>query len=253
MQCKCNGFATLEKSLRGPAPNQGVPRNARIVAPGVAHHVTQRGTNKQTIFFSERDRDVYLGLLRTHSKETGLRILAYCLMDNHIHLVCVPEEPDSLAVSLRRAHGRCAQYVNALKQRGGHLWQGRFYSCPLDENHLWAALRYVELNPVRAGLVTKPEAHPYSSALAHLSLSGRDGEGILDMEFWKGATRDMRWGDLLEVVETNAELRQLRRATYAGNPLGTSDFVLRWGRSSGSGESVAASSGTFPPESRKRL
>ncbi len=236
MQCVCE-FGEI---FAGTGTKQGVPRNARIVAPGVAHHVTQRGTNKQTIFFSERNRDVYLGLLRTHSKETGLRILAYCLMDNHIHLVCVPEEPDSLAVRLRRAHGRYAQYVNALKQRSGHLWQGRFYSCPLDENHLWAALRYVELNPVRAGLVTKPEAHPYSSALAHLS--GRDGEGILDMEFWKGATRDMRWGDLLEVVETNAELLQLRRATYAGNPLGTSDFVLRWSRSSGSGESVAAAS-----------
>jgi putative transposase len=91
---------------------------------------------------------VYLDLLGHNSELVGLRILAYCLMVNHIHLVCVPEFEEALAICLRRKHGRYAQYLNARLLRSGHLWQNRFYSCPLDETHLWRAMGYVELNPV---------------------------------------------------------------------------------------------------------
>ena len=89
-------------------------------------------------------------------------------MENHIHLVAVPDEPHSLAVALRRAHGRYALYLNARRNRTGHLWQNRFYSCPLDRRHLWVALRYVERNPVRANLVARSEQYAWSSAAAHL-------------------------------------------------------------------------------------
>ena len=155
-----------------------------------------------------------------------MRLLAYCLMENHVHLVCVPEEEDSLAVCLRRTHGRYAQYFNARRQRSGHLWQSRFYSCPMDEMHLWAAIRYVELNPVRAGMVERAERYGYSSAAAHVS--GRDEGKLLDMEFWRGSGAGEEWGERLRVAETGEELRKMRRATYAGSALGDEAFVAKF-------------------------
>ena len=139
-------------------------RLPRVVAVGVPHHITQRGTDRQRVFFTDADREVYLSLLRTSSRETRLGILAYCLLPNHIHLVAVPEEPVSLAVALRRVHGRYAYYLNTRGGRTCHLWQNRFYSCALDTRHTRVALRYVERNPVRAGLADQPGAFRWSSA-----------------------------------------------------------------------------------------
>jgi putative transposase len=202
-----------------------MPRLARIVVPGSPHHVTQRGTDRQTVFFSRADRRVYLELLANKAQETETRILAYCLMPNHIHLIAVPEQADSLAVCLRRVHGRYAQYLNARRLRTGHLWQNRFYSCPLDERHLWTALRYVELNPVRAGFVSSAERYAWSSARAHAS--GKDTPAILDMEFWRDTGGSERWRELVETEEDQTDVKQLRRATYAGQPLGEKEFVER--------------------------
>jgi putative transposase len=202
-----------------------MPRSARWVVPGAAHHVTQRGTNRQIVFYSRRDRRVYLHQLTRNASAEGVRILAYCLMDNHIHLIVVPPAPDSLAVVLRRTHGRYAQYFNARKGRSGHLWQNRFYSCPMDEHHLWAALRYVERNPVRAGLTPAAGAWAWSSAAAHLGeaapLAG------LDLAFWRESGGAERWSELLAEPDEEAWLQRFRRATYAGNPLGTDEFVER--------------------------
>ena len=114
-----------------------------MVAVGVAHHVTQRGVGRQTVFYTQRDRKVYLGLLAEQSRLAGVRVLAYCLMSNHIHLVVVPDEEGAMALCLQRVHGRYAQYLNARRRRSGHLWQNRYFSCPLDERRLWTALRYV--------------------------------------------------------------------------------------------------------------
>ncbi len=199
-----------------------MPRTARIVVPGVAHHVTQRGTGRQIVFYTRRDRQVYLGLLKEHSEKAGLSVLAYCLMPNHVHLVVVPNEDDALAVALRRTHGRYAQYLNARRQRSGHLWQNRFFSCPLDQAHLWAALRYVERNPVRAGLVERAEEHAWSSAQCHLT--GRDRLRLVDMAFWAGVGGAEPWEALLASPEEQWEMRRLERATYAGKPLGTKEF-----------------------------
>jgi len=143
------------------------------VACGVAHHIVQRGTDRQTVFYTQRDRQVYLKLLADQTRLAHVRVLAYRLMTNHIHLIAVPEEADSLALCLQRVHGRYAQYVNTRRQRSGHLWQNRFYSCPLDERHLRTALGYVERNPV----VGRAEVHAWSSAPAHLS--GSDPLGLL--------------------------------------------------------------------------
>jgi putative transposase len=190
--------------------------------------VTQRGTDRQRVFFSRRDREVYLKLLCLNGEQAGLRILAYCLMLNHIHLVCVPEEEEPLAVCMRRTHGRYAQYINARKQRSGHLWQNRFFSCPLDEGHLWTALRYVELNPVRAGVVRSAGEYADSSARAHLGMG--TAMKALDMEFWRVSGAAGNWAVSRESVQNEEDPRKLRRATYAGSPLGDDEFVKRWRR-----------------------
>ena len=202
-----------------------MPSQARVVIPGVAHHVTQRGTGRQLVFYTRGDRVAYLRLLKENSERAGLRILAYCLMPNHIHLIAVPGEEESLGVALRRAHGRYAQYFNARKLRSGHLWQNRFYSCPMDEQHLWTAIRYVEMNPVRAALVGEAGEYEWSSAAAHLE--GEDGRHVVDMGFWAESGGAARWRQLLEDGEQEAELVRLRRATYAGKPLGSKEFHAR--------------------------
>jgi putative transposase len=191
--------------------------------PGVPHHITQRGTDRQTVFFARRDRRVYLELLREQARGTDLRILAYCLMRNHIHLIAVPGQEDSLAIGLRRAHGRYAQYLNARRGRTGHLWQNRFFSCPLEGAHLSAALRYVERNPVRAMLVSSPEDYVWSSAPAHLM--GKDPTGLLDMRFWEQSGGLPYWMQLIHSDEDESARRDLRKATYAGRPLGSVGFV----------------------------
>jgi len=140
-----------------------MPRFARAVLPGCTHHVTQRGSNRQDVFFVDDDRRTYLELLRQEADRHGLRVLGYCLMTNHVHLIAVPRDEESLAKAVGRTHFRYTQYVNRLHGRSGHLWQNRFYSCVLDEPHYWEAMKYIERNPVKATLVEKAEQWPWSS------------------------------------------------------------------------------------------
>jgi putative transposase len=200
-------------------------RFPRAVALGAAHHITQRGVDQQRVFFTDADRRTYLDCLQTYSAPARLRILAYCLMSNHIHLVAIPEEPQSLATALRRTHGRYALYLNSRRHRIGHLWQNRFYSCALDETHLWAALRYVELNPVRARLVTRPEEYAWSSASAHVGTNAPST--LLDWQFYSNSGGRERWTALLAEPEELAAIRALQRGTFTGRPLGSPDFVAR--------------------------
>lgn len=145
-------------------------RLARVVVPALPHHVTQRGNGRRPVFTTDADRLVYLDLLASNCRLYHLSILGFCLMSNHVHLVAVPRRADAMGLALRNAHGRYASYLNALEGNSGHVWQGRYYSCPLDTDHLWAALRYSELNPVRAGMVAAPELYRWSSAAAHCGL-----------------------------------------------------------------------------------
>jgi putative transposase len=200
-----------------------MPRFARVIAVGSPHHITQRGTDRQPVFFTNADREVYLDWLRTSARQANLRILAYCLMPNHVHLVAAPDEADSLAVALRRAHGRYATYLNARRGRTGHLWQNRFYSCALDSSHLAVALRYVERNPVRAGLAESVEQYPWSSAAAHLT--GHDPRNILDTTFWQDRPAAEDWPSLLVTPEELSSVRALQRATFTGRPIGSEGFV----------------------------
>jgi putative transposase len=201
-------------------------RFARVVAIGTAHHVTQRGVDQQRTFFTDADRNIYLDCLTKYCAQARARILAYCLMSNHIHLVLIPEEPQSLAVALRRTHSRYALYLNARRDRVGHLWQNRFYSSALDDEHLWVALRYVERNPVRANLVIRPEDYKWSSAAAHLG-TDRSGSAMLDWAFHAGAGGAERWHNLLAEPEQMEEIRRLQRGTFTGRPVGSPEFVAK--------------------------
>lgn len=176
-----------------------MPRQARVIVPGVPYHVTQRGNNREAVFRSGEERWRYLRLLRTHAVQDGTGILAYCLMTNHVHLVAIPEKVDSLAHTLGRTHCEYTLLTNREAGRSGHLWQSRFYSCPLDLRHLFNAIRYVELNPVRVGLADTAREWGWSSARAHMSpeVSGSDSGRELErggggMEF-RGMGGDVQY------------------------------------------------------------
>lgn len=195
-------------------------RLARIVAPGLPHHITQRGNRRAQIFFTNEDYRVYLARLQNHAARRGVTLLAYCLMPNHSHLVCIPATGDALGNMLRDTHAAYATYRNQRESCTGHLWQGRFFSCVLDEAHLWAAIRYVERNPVRAGLVKTAPDYPWSSAPAHCGLLF---DPLLSMPpFLAHPAPDWAaWlaDDDAGMVET------LRRLTQTGRPLGSAEFL----------------------------
>jgi len=198
-------------------------RLPRVVVVDVPHHVTQRGNARQVILSSDADRVTYLELLREYSQLYALSLLGYCLMSNHVHLIAVPHTPEALSQSLKQAHGRYAAYWNAQQSSTGHVWQGRFCSCPLDESHLWKALRYVELNPVRAGMVAKGELWKWSSAAAHCGMTSPDS--MLEMERWRKRWSLSEWGRFLADAESAADVSALRQSTHTGRPLGNPDFV----------------------------
>jgi putative transposase len=199
-------------------------RIARVVAVGLPHHVTQRGNNRQAVFWSDTDRALYLKLLREHSQRHGLRLWGYCLMDNHVHLIAVPERCDSLSHTLRQAHSDYARYANVKRQSCGHFWQNRYYSCPLDAVHRWMALAYVETNPVRAGIVADACAYAWSSARAHTG----GAAGSLEMRAWAAQYTPDRWREVLRSSIAEEALRQrIREATRTGRPCGDAEFTRR--------------------------
>jgi len=145
-----------------------MPRIARIIVPNLSYHITQRGNFRQNIFEDDTDRIVYLEWLQEYGQRYGTKFWAYCLMTNHVHYIAVPEDEKSIAQTFNQTQMRYSQYTNRKRNRRAHLWQGRFYSCLLDEEHLYAAIRYVERNPVRAKIVQQSETYKLSSAYAHV-------------------------------------------------------------------------------------
>jgi putative transposase len=198
-------------------------RFARVVVVDVPHHVTQRGNARQVILSDDGDRVAYLDLIREYSELHRLSLLGYCLMSNHVHWIVVPRAAEALAQTLKHTHGRYASYWNARNTSSGHVWQGRFYSCPLDETHLWRALRYVELNPVRAGMVAAAEQWRWSSAAAHCGASAADIQ--LEMERWRKRWTMADWREYLAAGESPSDVTALRRYTHTGRPLGSAEFV----------------------------
>ncbi len=147
-----------------------MPRAARIVVPGLAHHVIQRGNRQQRIFFTQGDCRNYVGMLAAGCSSHDVGCLAWCLMPNHVHLILRPATIDGLRAVLSSVHTRYAQSINGREGYSGHLFQGRYRSYPMDHAHLMIAVRYVENNPVKAGLVRSADEWRWSSARSHLEL-----------------------------------------------------------------------------------
>ncbi|HEV2080189.1 MAG TPA: transposase [Allosphingosinicella sp.] len=200
-------------------------RLARIVVPDVPHHVTQRGNRRQKVFFKEEDYAAYKDLIAQACAAEGVSCAAWCLMPNHVHLILTPPSPDALRAALANAHRRYSRRINFAKGWTGYLWQGRFASYPMDEAHLLTAVRYVELNPVKAKLAARAEDWRWSSARAHVE--GK-ADGLTDLRALAGTHRNWRSmlrrgleaGDLDPEDEAAIEAHQ-----RTGRPWGDADFV----------------------------
>ena len=195
-------------------------RLPRLALPNLPYHVTQRGNRRQLVFFCAADRQLYLALLSEQASHFGLEVWAYCLMDNHVHLIVMPRRAESLTRAVAETHRRYTRAVNFREGWRGYLWQGRFGSVVLDERHLIAAVRYVERNPVVAGLVRRAEDYPWSSAKAHV-LGTPDP--LLTNHFLKERITD--WADFLRGKGDDAMGRTLARHGGVGRPLGSQEFI----------------------------
>ena len=201
-----------------------MPRIARVVIPGCPHHVTQRGNHGQKVFFSDRDRQIYFELLRKYFEQYLVDVAGYTLMSNHTHLIVVPLRKNSLAKGVGISHNDFSRWQQVQQNQKGHLWQSRFYSNPLDEEHYWKALRYAELNPVRAGLVRHAWDWPWSSARAHVT--GVDETGILNMDLWRSHFNEEQWGVYLKQrTKLQDEIELIRLSARTGRPLGDKNFI----------------------------
>jgi putative transposase len=197
-----------------------MPRTARIVVPGHPHHITQRGARRQRTFFTESDYTTYLDLLWQNKSRAQADIWAYCLMPNHVHLVVVPKFADSLAKLLGNTHHRYARLINAAHGWRGHLWQERFHSFVMDEEHLMAAVRYTELNPVRAGLCCHAAEWHWSSVHAHLQSRFDPIVTVSPM-----LERVSDWRKYLAEEENPKLSENLRDHTNTGRPAGSAKFI----------------------------
>ncbi len=219
-------------------------RLARLVVPGLPHHITQRGNRRQQTFFGDEDYAAYLDLMAEWCGEHGVEIWAYCLMPNHAHLIAVPRLEDGLRRAIGEAHRRYTRRINFRQRWRGYLWQGRFASFVMDEPYLLAAARYVELNPVRAKLVAEAADWPWSSARAHLAARN---DRLANVSPMLAMVND--WRDFLNSAIREEELRDLRNHGRTGRPLGSATFLDRL--EAMAGRVLRPQKGGRPPKLRK--
>lgn len=196
-----------------------MPRMARIVVPGIPHHIIQRGHRSEVVFFKKEDRQTYLKILANFARKYGVKIWSYCLMTNHIHLVAIPSTSDSLAKLMRQVHKNYTMVINIRNNWKGTLWQGRYLSYPMDERYLYKCVRYIERNPVRAKIVERPEDYPWSSARAHVF--GLADEVLSDSSFLQ---QIHDWRAYLAENESKNDLEEIRKNQGSGRPLGNEVF-----------------------------
>ncbi|MBZ0167414.1 MAG: transposase [Candidatus Omnitrophica bacterium] len=204
-----------------------MPRRARVIVPGTAHHIIQRGNYQQYIFEHDKDYRTYLYLIDFYARKNGLKINAYCLMGNHVHFITTPTTSEGLSETFKNVHTRYSQYKNAQMRRIGHLWQGRFYSCVLGPTHLLRAIRYVEMNPVRARMVGRPWDYLWSSARQHMKL---ERHPIVTTKFHEYCEdiglSHTNWDRYL--LENDMEMVQLMRSkTHSGLAIGDDNFISK--------------------------
>lgn len=217
-------------------------RRARVVIPGVPHHVTQRGNRRQPTFFSDADYLAYLHLAAEAFQEAGVEVWAYCLMPNHVHLIAVPPRPEALAEAVGATHLRYTRLINRREKWTGYLWQGRFASFPMDEDYLLTCARYVGLNPVRAGLTARAIDWRWSSVRPHLE--GRSDPLLTPQPLQ--ARVGASFADFFELDVEDEARRKLRRASTTGRPLGAAAWVKAL--EAATGRNLSAPSMGRPPK-----
>jgi len=198
-----------------------MPRRLRDFIPGFSYHLTQRGNRKSDIFLDDTDRKVYLKLVMENCAAESVRVWAYSLMDNHVHHIVVPDKDHALSRAFQRAHGAFALNFKTRHVKRGHLWQGRFKACVLDEAHLWNAVRYVERNPVRAGIVARAEDYRWSSAAAHCGLRQDPLLGVC-LPLIESIPD---WADWLSMRENPEDMDFIRERTRTGRPCSSDEFA----------------------------
>ncbi len=195
-------------------------RIARLVIPNHPHHVIHRGNRREKVFFNEDDKQAYLCVLTKQAEESGIEFWAYCLMDNHVHFIAVPKREDSFAKGFAQTHKLYTRRINFRKNWRGHLWEGRFKSCVLSEQHLYSAIRYVERNPVKAGIVKKAEDYIWSSAKAHVY---KKRDEVLSDNFVVDEIND--WREYLSDESDDGKGALFVKHADTGRPLGDEKFI----------------------------
>ena len=199
-----------------------MPRIARVVCSDTPYHVTQRGNYRQDIFEEESDREKYMEFFMMYKEKYKVKLYAWCLMSNHVHFVVEPSTEDGLAKVFNNTNMRYSQYFNRKRGLAGHLFQGRFFSCVLDSDHLYEAIRYVELNPLRAGISNRPDAYRWSSARKHLTGKGdvvlNDVSKHLEIEDWRAYLKEKMDDEIVKRIRAN---------TKTGRPSGNDKFIKK--------------------------
>jgi putative transposase len=202
-------------------------RLSRIVIPHVAHHVTQRGNRRLPVFLTDADRRAYLELVAGACTAHGTLCLAWCLMDNHVHLILVPQAEDGLRAALAEAHRRYTRRINFREGWRGHLFQARFASYPMDDAHMMAAVRYVENNPVAAGVVAQAGDWPWSSARSHLAGTRTADDPLTDVAAL--GRHVPNWQAMLaiglEAMDETATIAEIEARTRTGRPLASPQWI----------------------------
>jgi putative transposase len=210
-----------------------MPRHLRLALPGIPLHVIQRGHNRAACFYVEDDYRFYLDQLRELALDYGCDVHAYCLMTNHVHLLLTPPTAASCGHLMKHLSQRHAQRINRLQGRSGSLWGGRFRSCLVGaEDYLMLCQRYIELNPVRAGMVAAPGDYPWSSYRANAAGTPELGDLPSPHPLYLSlgpdpAARGATYAALVEQALEPAAVDTIRRATNGGYALGGEGFQHR--------------------------
>ena len=201
-----------------------MPRKPRIVIPNHAHHVVQRGSRKQTVFFTKEDYEFYLNWFKEYSTKYNIQVLAYCLMSNHVHHILIPEKVADLSKFLKSLHVKYAFRINKRHDWQGHLWQERYFSTPMDETYIWSCIRYVERNPVDAGIVTAAWDYEWSSANSRCN--GIKNSLLNCNQNWSEFINQKKnWKKWLGEEEDLKKIERIRERTRRDLPCGTDRFV----------------------------
>jgi len=203
-----------------------MPRIPRGLSDGLVYHVLNRGNGKQRVFHSDKDYEAFVSLMREAKERYSLKLLAYCLMPNHFHIVLMPAQSEDLSKWMQWLMTSHVRRYHRYHGTSGHVWQGRFFSSPLDEAYLWAAMRYVERNPVRAKMVRKAENYRWSSAAAHCRV--REDEVLTKKPIWRKQFEAIGdWSAWLAEGDAPEQLEIMRRHTEKGLPCGSEKFIRK--------------------------